>query len=194
MKLSTVLLVSGLSTLAAAQVYPVITADDIPEPTRVIWCEQQKASCRAICQDQAHVETQANDCWVEDLFTQCICIGGSTPNLTEYSETITFNLCQESIQKCRNNCGNNNDCVDLCARGKQCGAQNPRRVNITSSATTFTTSPTATGSSDGSNDPSTTNISDGQQTDDPFHNVASTSAYGAGVLAAAIAIGLFGML
>ena len=115
-------------------------------------------------------------------------------------------MCQLSIQKCRDNCGNNNDCADLCAKGKQCGAKDPRRVNITT--TIDTTAPTSTAYGTGGNDgesagvsggPSPTGTDDPQVVeDDPFNNGASGfgsgSAYGAGVLAAAIAIGFLGIL
>jgi len=202
MKSATVLAVaSGLFTLAFAQNYPVITADDINNSTREIWCDQQIAVCPNLCQDQGHVGTEYNDCWTEDLHFECVCEGGFRPNLTEYSQTIPFNLCQQSKQACADNCGNNQDCVTLCFSGKECGASNPRRVNVTSTSTTA--SSTATSSSTKSpSDSTTTSTSEAEADEDPFGNsggmgvslTAFGSAYGVGAMIAGMAIGFFGML
>lgn len=184
-------LASGLFTLASAQVYPEITADDVSNSTRQIWCDQQMGICPNLCQDQAHVDPINNDCWPEDLYYVCICVGGIRPNLSEYSLTIPYNLCKQSIQACADNCGNNQDCASLCFSGKKCGATNPRRVNTTSTSTTVSATSSAT-STDSSTSTSTTN---------PFSDngmgvsiTAFGSAYGVGAMIAGMAIGFFGVL
>lgn len=193
MKIVAVLaLASGLFTLASAQTYPVITADDIDEATREIWCEQQKSVCPNLCQDQAHVDPINNDCWTEDLHYECVCKGGSRPNMTEYSQTIPYNLCIASVQACANNCGNNQDCAKLCFSGKKCGASDPRRVNVTSTTTVASATGTATNIG-------YTSTNAPQTTKDPFNNMGSTiaafgSRCGVGAMIAGMAIGFFGML
>ncbi|RPB27187.1 hypothetical protein L211DRAFT_747173, partial [Terfezia boudieri ATCC MYA-4762] len=126
-------LVSGLFTLVSAQTYPTITADDVSNSTREIWCDQQKGICPNLCQDQTHADPVNNDCWSEDLHYECVCVNNVRPNLSEYSLTIPYNLCLQGIQACADNCGNNQDCANLCFSGKQCGASGPRRVNSTTS-------------------------------------------------------------
>lgn len=188
-------LASGLFTVASAQVYPVITADDISNSTREIWCEQQTGICPNLCQDQAHVDPEFNDCWTEDLHFECVCKDGSRPNMSEYSLTIPYNLCMESKQACANNCGNNQDCATSCFSGKQCGATDPRRVNVTSTTTIVSETGTAT-----SKPSDTSSTSDAQTTDDPFGGsmgvslTAFGSSYGVAAMIAGMAIGFFGML
>jgi len=185
-------LVSGLFTLASAQTYPTITADDVSNSTREIWCEQQMGICPNLCQDQAHVDPIHNDCWTEDLYFECVCEGGITPNMTEYSLTIPYNLCIQSKQACADNCGNNQDCATLCFSGKQCGATDPRRVNTTSTSTTVSATGTAT------NTPSSTSTNS-PTTNDPFSGMGASlsafgSAYGVGAMIAGMAFGFIGML
>lgn len=189
-------LVSNLFILVSAQVYPTITADDVSNSTREIWCDQQKGVCPNLCQDQAHVDPKYNDCWPEDLHYECVCMDGSRPNLTEYSLTIPYNLCMQSKQACANNCGNNQDCVTLCFGGKQCGAGDPRRVNVTSTTTTLSATGTSTNTAYGTS----TGTSTTTPTSDPFSGgvgvslIAFGSSYGIGAMIAGMAIGFFGML
>ncbi|KAF8424611.1 hypothetical protein EV426DRAFT_712423 [Tirmania nivea] len=183
-------LASGLFTLASAQTYPVITADDVLNSTREIWCQQQMGICPNLCQDQAHVDPVNNDCWSEDLHYECVCKGGFRPNLTEYSQTIPYNLCMQSIQACADNCGNNQDCVTLCFSKKQCGASDPRRVNTTSTTTTVSATGTATNSD--SSSPTSSPNTFGENMGVAL--AAFGSAYGVGAMIAAMAIGFFGML
>ncbi|KAF8469654.1 hypothetical protein BDZ91DRAFT_642593, partial [Kalaharituber pfeilii] len=138
------LVASGIIALVSAQVYPEITAEDVDEETRQIWCDQQTSVCPNLCQDQAHVNPRHNDCWWEDLHYECVCENGARPNLTEYYLTIPYNLCRASIQKCADNCGNNQECATICFSGRQCGAKDPRRVNSTSTTTTATSTATGT--------------------------------------------------
>ncbi|KAF8456283.1 hypothetical protein BGX38DRAFT_1127569, partial [Terfezia claveryi] len=185
-------LVSGLFTLVSAQTYPDITADSVLNSTREIWCDQQIGICPNLCQDQAHVDPIHNDCWPDDLYYECICAGNIKPNLSEYSLTIPYNLCMQSKQACADNCGNNQDCANLCFSGKQCGASDPRRVNSTSTSTSLS----ATGTATNTGSSTSTSTSKGN----PFSGSGSASltafgsAYGVGAMIACMVVGFFGML
>lgn len=190
-------LASGLLSLAAAQVYPVPSPDDIDENTRNIWCTQQYASCTGLCQDQTQGGAEINDCWVEDLNFSCICEDGSTPNATEYSLAIPFNLCQQSKQMCVDNCDGDTACADLCFIGKTCGASDPTRVNITTT-TTAGSRPTGSNGDDDEN----TDGNDEDEEEDPFKADTGMgvrlanfgSAYGIGAMVFGVALGFAGLL
>lgn len=202
MKSATVLAVaSGLFAFVSAQVYPEITWQDVDNSTREIWCDQQKAVCPNLCQDQGHVDPTYNDCFWEDLYFDCICKGDFRPNMTEYSQTIPYNLCMQSKQACANNCGNNQDCVTLCFETKNCGATDPRRVNVTSTSTT--SSPTSDPTGDKSDSTKTSGSDDTEPTEssDPFGNNGMGvsfrelgSSYGVAAMIAGMALGFFGIL
>jgi len=194
-----VALASGLFTMVSAQNYPVITADDVIPSIREVWCQQQLGICPNLCQDQAHVDPEFNNCYPDDLSYECVCLDGSRPNLTEYSLTIPYNLCQQSKQACADNCGNNQACVTSCFTVKECGASSPRRVNITT--TTSTATKTGGGSSSGTGGADSTTTETSTDTADPFNNAGVSlslntlgSAYGVGAMIAGMAIGFFGML
>lgn len=192
------ILASGLLSMAAAQVYPVVTADEIDESTRDIWCVQQYATCDGLCQDQTQTGADVNDCWVEDLSFACFCGDGSTPNATEYSLAIPFNLCQQSKQKCVDNCSGDQACASLCFTGKTCGATDPTRYNVTT--TTSAGVPGATGK--GGDDDEDNEDGDEDEDEDPFNvdtgmgvRLASFgSAYGIGAMVFGIVIGFAGLL
>ncbi|KAH0562458.1 hypothetical protein GP486_002850 [Trichoglossum hirsutum] len=75
-------------------------------------------------------------------------LNGATPNATEYSQTIPYFLCTEANTDCVNNCAGNSGCQSACRTSHPCGAQDPQRVNITSTTTSVTKTGTATGTGD----------------------------------------------
>lgn len=189
-------LASGLLSLAAAQIYPVVTADDIDESTRDIWCIQQYETCTGLCQDQTQGGASINECYTEDLHFECICDDGSTPNATEYSLAIPFNLCQQSKQMCVDNCDGDQACASLCFTGKSCGATNPTRTNSTTTKSAGGSRPTGSGDDDDEDN------DENDDEDDPFNvdtgmgvRLASFgSAYGIGAMVFGVAVGFAGLL
>ena len=73
---------------------------------------------------------------VQDTLTySCICSNGLQPNVSEYSQTIPFYICQQANEDCAGNCpSSDNACVDNCRTSNPCGAQDPERINATSSS------------------------------------------------------------
>lgn len=66
--------------------------------------------------------------------------------MTEYTLTLPFHVCREWGRQCVEHCGpTNNECASDCVEKHPCGAQEPKRVNTTTSATMpATTSSTPT--------------------------------------------------
>jgi hypothetical protein len=82
----------------------------------------------------------------------CICADGNKPNVTEYSLTLPFHMCQEWGNQCVAACGlGSNQCSSDCRQNNPCGAQDPQRVNATSSTSAGpeATAATTTTSSNG---------------------------------------------
>lgn len=65
-----------------------------------------------------------------------------SPNLSEYSLTLPFFICQEWGNQCVTGCSGDAACASDCRQNHPCGALNPTRVNTTTSSTS---TPTATG-------------------------------------------------
>jgi hypothetical protein len=62
--------------------------------------------------------------------------------MSEYSLTIPYHVCTAWGTKCVADCGSDNLCSSACRQDNPCGAQNPQRVNVTTTTST-TASPTA---------------------------------------------------
>lgn len=66
----------------------------------------------------------------------CVCDNGLTPNASEYSQTVPFYECTEAATQCVNRCPKTDSaCQSQCRTANPCGAQNPTRVNTTTSST-----------------------------------------------------------
>jgi len=75
-----------------------------------------------------------NDCDPETLDFSCICADNIAPNASEYSQTIPYYICTQWGTECIAQCGGNTDCEYNCRAQHPCGAQNPKRVNTTTSS------------------------------------------------------------
>ncbi|KAH8725355.1 hypothetical protein GQ44DRAFT_616139 [Phaeosphaeriaceae sp. PMI808] len=134
----TTLSIAALAALSAAQTQPqqnypyTINPKDVSPSDRYTWCLNQKAQCPLICLQQPGVTsmtTLANDCDTETLLYTCICENKVAPNITQYSQTIPFYICQEWGNQCVKNCNGDNTCGDACRKDHPCGAQSPYKGN-----------------------------------------------------------------
>lgn len=75
----------------------------------------------------------------------CVCSNGQSPNSSEYSQTIPYFICTEANNQCVTNCEGDASCQSACRDDHPCGAQNPKRYNITTT-TSATSNPTASAS------------------------------------------------
>ena len=78
----------------------------------------------------------------EDLTYGCLCGNEKQPNISEYSLTLPYYVCQEWGNQCVKGCGQDNECSSKCREDHPCGAQNPSRHNATKTDTA--SSPDAT--------------------------------------------------
>jgi len=81
----------------------------------------------------------------------CVCSNGITPNASEYSQTIPYFECTTFNQQCIDKCPQGDTaCQTTCTTAHPCGAQFPKRVNVTSTSSTMTaTSSGASGTATG---------------------------------------------
>lgn len=67
--------------------------------------------------------------------------------MSEYSLTLPYHMCMEWGNQCVEAC-NDNACASSCREDNPCGAQDPRRVNVTSSSATAEPTPSSTADAD----------------------------------------------
>lgn len=141
------LLVIGVS----AQEY-YIRPDSVDIGIRRGWCTSQQSSCPLLCMQNAANGTSVieNSCDAATLQYECLCSNNLSPNLTEYSQTMPYFICVEYGGQCViNNCGRADTlCQSNCREDNPCGAQNPTRINVTST-TSSASSPTGTNGAGG---------------------------------------------
>jgi len=117
---------------------------------RSAWCVSQKAQCPLLCLQYPgdSAATVSNTCDPKTLVYSCVCaVNGLAPNMTEYSLTIPYYICQAMNTQCKNACSiGNGGCAHQCDLTHVCGARDPTRINTTALASTMasTAAPTAT--------------------------------------------------
>jgi len=123
-----------------------IDPSTVPQSLRANWCQSQITSCPLLClqfPNTTSTTTQANDCDPDTLVYHCVCGNGQSPNASEFSQTIPYFECSEFNNQCVAACASGDSaCQSACRDNHPCGAQNPTRVNTTTSSTTSTASST----------------------------------------------------
>ncbi|CBX95220.1 hypothetical protein IAQ61_004044 [Plenodomus lingam] len=121
------------------QNYPyTIDPNTVSESDRTFWCDQNIAQCPLICLQQPGVtsmSTEENSCDSTALTYTCVCENGVVPNVTQYSQTLPFFICQEWGNNCVANCRGDNTCQSKCRSDHPCGAQSPFLGNASLSST-----------------------------------------------------------
>ena len=142
--------IAAVSVLFTSVGSQSIDPNEVPIATRDTWCTNQISACPLICTQETggSAATYANTCDPTSLAYSCVCSNGLTPNISEYSQTIPYYTCTQFNNDCVNNCGTgNNNCASNCRTNNPCGAQNPTRVNTTSTASSSTAKASGSGSS-----------------------------------------------
>ncbi|KAI7639355.1 hypothetical protein KC319_g14452, partial [Hortaea werneckii] len=120
-------------------------------------------------------DTQTNTCDPTTLTYACICANGLSPNISEYSQTLPYYICQEWTNQCVANCAPaDNACASSCRADHPCGALNPTRVN------TSTVSSTMSRTTAGGSGEATTTGGDTVYTGFGGDSAAAASSTGAG--------------
>ncbi|OJJ46077.1 hypothetical protein ASPZODRAFT_133057 [Penicilliopsis zonata CBS 506.65] len=124
------LLLAAVFGLVSGQ---TIDPDSVPIGTRDQWCNSQTSACPLLCLQIPGTKstTQQNSCDPKTLVYSCVCSNGVSPNASQYSETIPYFECTESNNQCVDNCQGDSSCQSACRQDNPCGAQNPTRVNVT---------------------------------------------------------------
>ncbi|KAF3046664.1 hypothetical protein E8E12_011489 [Didymella heteroderae] len=143
MRSTLALSIAAFAGFAAAQTtaqnnYPYrIDPESVSSSDRQYWCDQNAAQCPLICLQQPGVTsstTQDNECDPDNLTYSCVCENGVAPNITEYSQTLPFFICQEWGNQCVTGCNGENTCANACRADHPCGAQSPYKGNATISS------------------------------------------------------------
>ncbi|KAH6609418.1 hypothetical protein Trco_002764 [Trichoderma cornu-damae] len=133
---------AALASIAKADYY--IDPDSVPLSTRQQWCNQELSTCPIICQQMTSKTVLVNDCNAKTLQYGCLCGNNQQPNVSEYTLTLPFFICQEYVVQCVANCNGDNTCASSCQQDHPCGATNPKRYNTTTTSTTSTPEATST--------------------------------------------------
>jgi len=130
-----------LAAMVGAQQTYTINPKNVPLWLRDTWCQNQQTQCPLIClQTSAHsAETRQNTCNSTLLTYACVCSNGLSPNLTQYSQTLPFYICQEWGNECVHNCHDDAACASSCREDHPCGAQDPAPPNKTAMTTKMST-------------------------------------------------------
>lgn len=183
--LTTLIGLASAVTIASAQYS--IDPNSVPISTRDAWCESQIAQCPEIClQTSAHSSiTRSNDCVAKTLTYSCVCSNGITPNVSQYSLTLPYYICQEWGNQCVANCGQDNACASACREDHPCGAQDPRTPNTTTTTSTRPNAHSATPTG------GYTGFADGHSSSPACRNQPVFSVGGCKVSAQAVAVSGF---
>ncbi|KAM0344041.1 hypothetical protein ACHAPU_007944 [Fusarium lateritium] len=145
----TVVLAVAASAVAVVNADYVIDPDSVPLATRRFWCDNEKETCPMICSQSSKGDTKVNECDPKTLTYGCICGDGKQPNISEFSLTLPFYVCQEWGNQCVEDCAGSASCASDCRQNNPCGAINPTKANATSTATgTATVKATASATDD----------------------------------------------
>lgn len=109
----------------------------------------------------------------ETLKYGCLCGNGQQPNVSEYSLTLPYFVCQEWGNQCVNDCGGDSACASSCREDHPCGALNPKLENKTTQTASASASATATGT-----DGVFTGLGDGSSGDGKPNAAQRTLAFG----------------
>ncbi|ORY54563.1 uncharacterized protein BCR38DRAFT_453499 [Pseudomassariella vexata] len=148
LSLKNIILVSATLVSAVHADY-VIVPSSVSLSLRTSWCQSEISTCPLICKQSSPGTTLVNECDPATLTYGCLCGNNLQPNVSEYSLTLPYFVCQEWGQQCVKACGSDNTCSSSCIQDHPCGAQNPNKVNSTS--TSATASSTGTSTATGSN-------------------------------------------
>jgi len=149
-KISAAILATALFSITGQAQYS-IDPNSVPLSTRSQWCQSQITSCPLLCLQLpgASGTTSANDCDATTLTFDCVCGNGQSPNASEYSQTIPYFECQEYGDQCVTACNGDSTCQAACRDDNPCGAQNPTRVNVTSTSSAMSSTTLPAGASSG---------------------------------------------
>jgi len=148
-KTSVAIVAAAIFFSVRAQYTYQIDPNSVPLSTRQTWCNSQLASCPLLClQLQGSSSTTLdNTCDPTTLNYDCTCGNGQAPSAANYSQTIPYFECTEYGTQCVAACPSSDSaCQTACRVDHPCGAQDPVRVNSTTSSSMASTTAPSTAS------------------------------------------------
>ncbi|KAJ5455699.1 uncharacterized protein N7458_003963 [Penicillium daleae] len=137
------LVLASTAALASSQSTSTIDPNSVPISTRQYWCNSQKSACPLLCLQIASGVPESNNCTAETLSYSCVCSNGISPNASEYSQTLPYFICTEANNQCVAACSDS-ACQSNCRTANPCGAQDPPRVNVTTTTASSSVAATST--------------------------------------------------
>ena len=192
LSLRTVIFAVAVGLVAAQEQYH-IDPESVDISMREYWCDSELATCPSICEQFEPGNTEVNTCDPDTLDFRCICGNGLAPNMTEYTVTLPFHICQEWGNQCVANCGRSNSCASACREDHPCGARDPTRPNATVTTTSSAPSSTSTGPSLAGDDSSFDNVGGSDGDRDSAATMAVGRTYGLAIVLGSLFAG-FAML
>ncbi|KAM3414950.1 hypothetical protein BST61_g10090 [Cercospora zeina] len=185
---------AALSALASAQNYSTsgnltITASEIPSSLRASWCRGQTIACPQICGGRA----ETNECDSEQLTYDCSCPDGEPRNISDYTQTLPFFICEQWKTNCVLNHPDDRDGQAAC-ESVTCGTKNATEAEGGDSSSTASESPTSTASSTAETGASQTTGTESSATPSQSEGAAIHLAqnYGTGILVTGL-LAVFGL-
>ncbi|KAJ5677524.1 uncharacterized protein N7477_003157 [Penicillium maclennaniae] len=161
--LSKLLLILAVAVvMVSSQWSATIDPSTVSPSLRKTWCQYQENSCPLIClQLNGSSGASVNTCDSASLDYSCICTNGISPNASQYSDTMAYFICTEAGNQCVAKCAQtDSSCQAACRDDHPCGAQDPVRINATTTTTT-TTSPASSATASSTSNPIGTDAATG---------------------------------
>ncbi|KAJ5677355.1 uncharacterized protein N7477_002988 [Penicillium maclennaniae] len=158
---SSIVLLSVLAASAVAQnsttyTFPQGFNIGLVEPNELAsWCQGQ----RNVCPDMCKGSTDSNNCDSTTLQFQCTCSDGTTPDSSQYIQTVPFYVCQATYGQCIDAHPNDANGQKACKAAATCGTKNATALNEAASSSSTSMSATSTMSMTTSTSSSTTSSS-----------------------------------
>ncbi|CAG8096574.1 unnamed protein product [Penicillium olsonii] len=101
------------------------------------WCSAQRNTCPEICKG-----TKLNSCDPATLKFSCVCSDDSTPDVSEYIQTVPFYVCQDAYGQCIRSHPDDAEGQRACKKAMNCGTKNASESSTTSSSASASASTT----------------------------------------------------
>lgn len=111
----------------------------------------------------------------------CVCSDGSIPDVTPYSQTVPFFVCQETYVQCIASHPNDAEGQRACKKAADCGSKNASAVTTTASDTSSTTLALATATDSSSSE--TSSVAPASTTTNAAVALSDLTQYSTGLMA-----------
>ncbi|KKY29134.1 hypothetical protein UCRPC4_g00166 [Phaeomoniella chlamydospora] len=114
-------------------------SSEVSASTKESWCLAELNTCRTVCGSAS-----TNTCDDTSLTYECTCSNGTTPDLTAYTNSLPYYICQETYIQCIEDHPNDADGQADCAEAEVCGTLNATSAATSSAAASSTAAASTT--------------------------------------------------